>query len=394
MYFSHDSSLPPRPSHQKSIQVIQTLRVGIALGLILSFPNWGFPHEKSVSENTSPHQTDPNLSHPSTSAPNSNIQEEFIQALKHLVVDRRKLYEQYYDALGAEGILKGIEIISPQCHSEAHDLGKVIFTRKGKIEEALKICDARCHSGCMHGVLMEAFSTLGRQHSDSVDYSALRPMVSKLCHESQAMTTSYSPGDCAHGVGHAFAVVAEHKISEALKGCSLFPEIHGEYYCATGVYMEYVTTFDKVEAKTKSWFYPCDTFKYVAACARYKMVHVVRRHYQERHDNKDKETDLLKQQCQALSQPLQVGCFHGLGNAHSVHIYRGVISLSELCGTLKGDKEFACIDGAIERMAKYDQPRAFEVCQTLAPKQQNICMAGAKRKMYNMTKDLKVYTQQ
>ena len=54
----------------------------------------------------------------------------------------------------------------------------------------------------------------------------------------------YSPGDCAHGVGHALMWLADYDVQPALDACKLFVEPPLAYYCATGAYMEYVTERD------------------------------------------------------------------------------------------------------------------------------------------------------
>jgi hypothetical protein len=196
--------------------------------------------------------------------------------------DRRRLYESYLKVIGANGILDGIEKVSPKCHSEAHDAGKVIFAEIRDIGRSLRVCADRCFSGCMHGVLMEAFAGAtpeprSRRH---VDLAAIKRVMNDTCYHNAVMISSYSPGDCAHGVGHALMVVTGYDIPRAVQACAGFQDRAMTYYCATGAYMEYVTERDLEDSKRKSLFYPCDTYDYPAACARYKMVHVVERHYE------------------------------------------------------------------------------------------------------------------
>src|SRR5207237_7932320 len=99
---------------------------------------------------------------------------------------------------------------------------------------------------------------------------------------------------------------------------------------------------------------------YPAACARYKMVHVARRHYAA-----GKTTEALRRQCMDLSDALRLACFHGLGNAHMPAIAAGQIGLRDVCLKLADAEEFVCIEGAMERMAKFHEPRAREVCEEL-----------------------------
>jgi len=316
----------------------------------------------------------------------TQTKKEFLERLRKSGKEKRRLYEDFFPYLGAEGILNGIKELWPHCHSEAHDLGKVIYSHVQDITKGIEICDERCHSGCMHGVLMEAITTKGWTESSGFDVAILRPLVSPLCSTNSLLTKAYSPGDCAHGVGHALTVVANYHIQSALRGCELFGNEKAEYYCATGVYMEYVNVSDESDSRSKSLLYPCDAFAFPAACARYKMVHVIRRHYQSR-----RQLENLKEQCRQFPSRVRLGCFHGLGNAHVPYLAKGLISLNQVCSGLTKNEEIVCIDGAIERLAKYDGPRALEVCQEFHEEETTHCLSAVRHKMYNMEKDLGLY---
>ena len=132
---------------------------------------------------------------------------EFIQALPRVGKNNRELVEISLSVIGANGALDGIERVWPKCHSEAHDLGKVIFARIREVGMSLRVCGDRCNSGCMHGVLMEAFATIGKASPHHMDLGVLRPAINDLCQRNPVMTASYSPGDCAHGVGHALMLL-------------------------------------------------------------------------------------------------------------------------------------------------------------------------------------------
>lgn len=310
----------------------------------------------------------------------------FLRELRGAGRDKRPLYEKYLPLIGVNGILDGIKTHWPKCHSEAHDLGKIVFARVRDVGKGLRICADECNSGCMHGVLMEAFTSIGKAAPHHMDLSVLKPAIKDLCQRNPVMTASYSPGDCAHGVGHALAYLAGYDVPAAIKACKGNENTAMEYYCATGAYMEYVTERDPQDAATKSILYPCDTYIYPAACARYKMVHVVRRHYEA-----GKTTEALREQCAALSGPLRLGCFHGLGNAHMPFIAAKKIGIRQVCLNLGEVEEFVCIDGAMERMAKFHEPRAREVCEELDGHNKKTCLTAVANKMYNMKKDLSLY---
>ena len=94
---------------------------------------------------------------------------------------------------------------------------------------------------------------------------------------------------------------------------------------------------------------------------------------------------------EAAEAPNRHGCFHGLGNAHMGLIAVGRTSLGAVC--LHGTREdrVVCIEGAIERMARYHEDRALTVCAELADIDRQTCLAAAKNKMYSTTKDLSLY---
>lgn len=323
-----------------------------------------------------------------------NDYEEFTTALKAIGRSgpgKRALYSRYVPVIGANGVLAGIEELWPKCHSEGHDLGKVIFAETRDVGVSLRVCRDGCYSGCMHGVLMEAFAGARtgaeldpEQH---VDAELVKTMMEEICKE-RTMTSSYSPGDCAHATGHALMVLAEYDPQQAVAYCDGFSTPHMRYYCATGASMEYVTERDKEDAAAgKRTLYPCDAIKYPAACMRYKMVHVIPRLIK-------KKSDIVRMQkaCRALQDPYRLGCFHGVGNGFMGPIATKKVALAAVCAG-GDDERLVCIEGAMERMAKYHPQRAEEVCETLeeGTTDRETCNASVRRGMYDMKKDLRFY---
>jgi len=298
----------------------------------------------------------------------------------------RPLYEEYIDKIGANGILDGIEELWPKCHSQAHDLGKVVYAKVRDLGLGLRICADRCYSGCMHGVLMEAFTSAQSSTHDHINFRELRSIMKKVCYENEQMTASYRPPDCAHGVGHALMFLTKYTISRAIEACAGFDDPSMHYACITGAYMEYITERHAEDKKSKSLFYPCDSHPYAIACGRYKVPFVTLDHYRQ-----GKELDDLIGKCLELEGQVRRGCFHGLGNAHVYFIVRQLVSIKDVC--LHGDEQdrMLCIDGAMERMGKYHGDRALGACAALNGKYHAACRAAAKRKMYHEDKDLTLY---
>jgi len=318
-------------------------------------------------------------------------QTEFVEKLRNTGHDKRQLYEEYLGIIGANGVLAGIETVWPKCHNEAHDLGKIIFAKIQNIEQSLRICRNKCLTGCMHGVLMEAFMDAQSDEEEGhIDLDKLKPLMKEICFNNSEMTTSYGPGECAHGVGHAIMFLSGYDIADALQGCAEFDDKKMEYYCATGGYMEYTVERDKEDAKTRSIFYPCDTFDHPAACARGKVGLVATQYYRQ---GKDLEGVLqaVVQDCEQLIGKFRRGCFHGIGNAYSGFISSNTISIQKVCSYGSEEEQIMCIEGAMQYMGKYASDKTAAVCEQLEGEKKEICLTAAGHKLYSMEADLALY---
>ena len=69
----------------------------------------------------------------------------------------------------------------------------------------------------------------------------------------------------------------------------------------------------------------------------------------------------------------------------------GKMSIGDVCLHGSEDEKFVCIEGAIERMAKYHKELALKACETLEGKYKEICLKAVDQGMYDMDKDLSLY---
>ncbi|HEX9757302.1 MAG TPA: hypothetical protein VGB26_05830 [Nitrospiria bacterium] len=319
--------------------------------------------------------------------------QKFIKITKHTAL--RPLYEEYIDQIGVNGIMDVVQKISPKCHGEGHDLGKVIFSKLNDLGSSLRTCKDGCYSGCMHGVFMEVFKLEENGHSHGPASSehqvhslveSIKDRIPEICYQG-SVTQMYKEGDCSHAVGHAVMFVLDYDIPRALGHCRLFDQEALKYYCATGAYMEYVAVRGQDKKEGESLFYPCDSEEFPAACFRYKMVHVFRNHFA----HGGEFTDIVKQ-CTALKGKYRLGCFHGVGNAHMGNIAAGNVPISYVCGFGNKDDQYMCIEGAAERMGKYHPKNGLLRCQQqLTGWKRDVCIAGVQRKMYDLKKPFKNY---
>ena len=295
------------------------------------------------------------------------------------------LYDAWVERIGANGILDGIEAVRPGCHSEAHDLGKVVHDRVGSVGQALRACDRRCHSGCMHGVLMAAFTEMCTVEGQ-LRLELLAGSVENVCLAEPQMQADYAPGDCAHGVGHALMFLADYTIDRALDACESFGDSRLRYYCATGAFMEFVTAGRADEQIAGRSFAPCDVHRYPMACARYLLPRWL--------DSEMRETgsaERMFELCRAQQGLRRTGCFHGLGNALMRYVERGVMPMASACLQLEADARQVCIDGVFERMGRYFPARAAIVCSELDGRDREICARAIEGGMYRMDRDPRLY---
>lgn len=317
---------------------------------------------------------------------------EFVRAYR--TADRLHagaLYEQFLPRIGANGIREGIRTVYPSCHDEAHDLGKLIFARLRDVGASLESCADACASGCMHGVLMEFF-TEGRamdssshHHSSQLTAGQVGAQIPTFC-DSPALTRMYSPGDCAHGVGHAAMFLSKYDIPAAIDLCERFPSYPLRYYCATGAYMEYRLVRTPGDYAVHGGLYPCSSSPYPAACFRYVMTNTVRWQYSE-----GGPIETLQRKCAELKGKYRLGCFHGIGNALVGRIALGRLTVADVCGFGGRDDQTVCVEGAMERLGKFTPVVAAKRCDALTDWRRGICQAAASRKMYDMKKSFAMY---
>jgi len=295
--------------------------------------------------------------------------------------NKRKVFEKYIDPLGAGAMLDYLEQRYQRCHGQAHGLGKAVFAHSKDINKALRTCGNRCTNACMHGVVSEAFG--GKE---------LEEITSKMtgfCKEGE-MSKLHKPGNCAHGIGHALMIITKHDIDRSLSGCEEFSTPGMDYYCATGVFMEYrgmlrykIVHGEKVKQPTLH--YPCDTYtKFPAACYRYMMPIIS---YKLNNDRQ-----MLVEECLKLPDPQRLGCFHGYGKMNIRKVYSRPALLREICDVGTRENQIMCIEGVIEKLAEYDQRSAMIACSILEGENAKVCYEAAKEKMYRLNKPtLKLY---
>jgi len=279
------------------------------------------------------------------------------------------LFEKYLPLVGASALLDVFEETYPTCHGQAHDLGKVLFVTSQDLGATLRVCGTRCTSGCMHGAMGAAFgnSTL----------AAITAQMNTFCEHGE-IARLHKPGNCAYAFGHAFMFVTSGDVRQSVGACLGFANEGMQYYCATGVFMEKIITGPPPATPPPSLHYPCDEeMLFPTACYRYKAVQLL-----DRLGNSAR----LTRECLQLKAPQRRGCFHGLGHAMTEEVFIDPARLAPLCRHGILTDRIVCIEGAIEKLAEYDEGRARTACASLGDDLRPVCEQAVVDKMYSLTK--------
>ena len=284
---------------------------------------------------------------------------------------RRKVLEAWIPRLGVPGLLDALESGFPSCHDHAHELGKVAYATSRDMPGALRACQTRCVSGCMHGVLMEAFTERP---------GALRERIATLC-DGETFRQIHKKGDCVHGVGHGAAYVSDYDIPRALALCEAVGERAYQYYCASGAYMQVFMTFQK-QISARVDHYPCDEAKrFAAACYRYKVFFML-----ARAAARGQGIEAVAAECLGLPSRVQPACFHGIGHASVGTVAEAPARIHEVCERGPAAAHWLCIQGVVEKLAELDEPAALRVCAELREKNAEVCQEATRNKLYGIRK--------
>lgn len=281
----------------------------------------------------------------------------------------RPIFEKYLPLVGAAALLDFLENKYPVCHGQSHELGKALFAASRDIGTALRECGARCTSGCMHGVVSEAFG--------SSTPEAITKSMNTFCGEGE-MARLHKPGNCAHGLGHALMFVNSGDVNRSVDACLGFANESMQYYCVTGVFMERMSAPPSPTSKASSIFQPCDQETlFPSACYRYKGVELL---------HKFGEPMRVASECLRLEGSQRAGCFHGLGHAATQLVFEQPKKVASICSRGTHDDQVMCVEGVIEKLAEAHERRAKAACTFLGKDLRLVCDESVKRKMYSLDK--------
>jgi hypothetical protein len=274
-------------------------------------------------------------------------------------LDDDAIFRHFIDDLGVKTIGDYFEQEDPSCHGVAHDLGKVVGERVPDLATGMQVCGSTCTYACVHGVFKVYFSRLGKEYHahdshesashykrvvlSNVDLDNFGREVNNACSKSETVVPDFFRGNCAHGVGHAMAMLAS-TVRLATEYCRVFEGKMMRYYCETGVFMEkagaidrqYFTTapgrMQRIDQVLQYCFANSDT---PSACMRFLLSRI----------RGLDEAKAFASRCDEESGALRRGCFNALGFVARSYVAGKPEHLESVCGIGDNLDQHACISG-------------------------------------------------
>lgn len=92
-----------------------------------------------------------------------------------------------------------------------------------------------------------------------------------------------------------------------------------------------------------------------------------------------------------MERSARLGCYRGFGNAHGGILLETKYTLDQVCSFGERDDQHICIDGVIERLARYYPEQAAAACTSQDDWKYDVCEAARIREMYDPNKPLDLY---
>jgi hypothetical protein len=314
------------------------------------------------------------------------------------------VFKRYIDDLGVKQIVESFEDKNPSCHGELHDLGALLLERTGNLAVSLAMCDDACTYSCTHGVLRQYFSAHkegdkgGHDHGESggagyehVQIDAVRDEIIELCRQDSIIIKGFLRGNCAHAIGHAFGIISGGVLRKAQEHCGIFEEAAMQYYCESGVFMEFehemLTEFNhELSTKMAGWLkgksgrmaaaigYCESKTQFVSACVRY-FIKALRDYG---------DVVALAEECQKLSGVPRRSCFFSIGFAGVSYVAANPQVIGRICAAGDASDREMCVGGLAFLKEGHDLKTAIVAgCNKLtAQRLKVVCLDQSQRTYY------------
>ena len=227
------------------------------------------------------------------------------QALTHFI-------RQYGPAAALEVLYQSQERLATDCHSRAHELGRLAYEQFGA--QAFSLSGHECQSGSYHGA-----------------------------------TEAFFEHQCIHGVGHGIMAWTSYAMFDALDACDQLGKGVNRLSCYSGVFMENVVggLFGSMghftEYLSDDPHYPCNILeeRYVGPCYFYqtsRMVQLFTGNFQK-----------VAEACDTAPQAVRYLCFESMGRDVGGY-FRGNTELAiQSCSYIATEENRRrCLSGAVQ----------------------------------------------
>ncbi len=298
------------------------------------------------------------------------------------------IFEKFYDTLGPERMLAILDE-RPYCHSEAHNLGSLMYERTKDMPGSILRCQSKCSVGCAHGVLLglvaeerEKSGLKGDPRAEDLT-PALRTKIAGLC-DNPDVTRFTGQGSCYHALGHAYAYFTGNEVLETLKLCKTLSK-KGDgavFHCSIGAYMERSTEYGPVDVKADaSRLYPCTVGDFPSACYRYRIPLLFQR---------KSDPEKIAAFCMTLTQPDRGACFHALGLSDYQLAVVEPEAINRVCGAGTMSDKRMCLDGALGQTIAFGLDINESLCDAYAGMTKSECMKSDVS-TFNLRRDYSAY---
>jgi len=261
--------------------------------------------------------------------------------------------------------------VERDCHRIAHVIGSAVFARnEGDVARTFATGSSVCASGYYHGILERAFAGVRSE-------AGLGRIARSLCVGLGIRRRGFLDYQCRHGLGHGLMIQTGYDLPLALATCGRLGTGWDEVTCASGAFMENVSTrfgFRSAWLSEDDPLHPCGTVP-----TRLRRPCYGRATTWALQLNRN-DFEATAETCAAVGDPWARFCFRGFGRDAVVEAkYADVSRVLELCELAAGYRP-DCLYGAARTFsdgaALQGARRAAAFCRKAPAADRDACVAG------------------
>jgi hypothetical protein len=256
------------------------------------------------------------------------------------------------------------------CHRIVHTIGSAALVRNGgDVAKTFAQGSATCASGYYHGILERAFAGASSK-------AALARKASSLCLAAGIRRRGFLDYQCRHGLGHGLMIQTGYDLPTALSLCSRIGTGWDEVTCASGAFMENVSTtfgFRSRWLSDEDPLYPCNVVRvrHRRTCFGRAATWILQ--------SNGHDFEAASRTCSSAGAPWAGFCFRGLGRDAVGTTHTTLARVLESCssaGRYRGD----CLYGAARTFGdgagSSGMKRAARLCERAPRAERDECVGG------------------